>query len=77
MNLTLALRRQGLGGGLEILATDPRMPGGNSQQRDRRTIRPATSLFPIAKRMNADPHRPGELRLRQADESAKSGDVRA
>jgi RNA polymerase sigma factor (sigma-70 family) len=62
-------------GGFDILANDPRMTRRNSQERDRRTVRMPSPLLPVAKRVNADPHRPGKLRLRQPDESAKSRNV--
>jgi hypothetical protein len=51
------------------------MACSDPQQRNRRSLRSASPLLPIAKRMNADPHRPGELSLRKPSETTKRSNV--
>src|SRR5690606_31781403 len=64
-------------GGLEILADDAWVLGGDSQQCQSWTLRSAPSLLPISESVNADAHRLGELRLRQANSAPECRNVLA
>ena len=65
----------GLGGSSQILAQHPWVPGSDAQQSKGWPLRTPSTLFPIAKRMNADAQRLGELFLGQAGKPAKRRDV--
>jgi hypothetical protein len=47
------------------------MTGGDAQKRESWTVGGYPVLFPVAKRVDADPQRLGKLRLGEADEPAK------
>jgi len=61
--------------GLQILSKDPRMPRGDSQERDCGSFRLPSALLPVAQGMNTDCDRSGELSLSQADEASQRRDV--
>jgi len=51
------------------------MTGSDPEKRNRRALRQATALLPIAESVNADAHRLCEASLREPDEPAKRSDV--
>ena len=53
------------------------MPGGNTEQRQRRSLRTPATLFPIAQRVNTDSKGLRKLGLGQPDETPKRDDIRA
>jgi hypothetical protein len=63
------------GSRFEILADDPRMASGDTQQCDRWTLWMSPALLPVSKSVNTDPYGLGELCLRESDKASKSGDI--
>ena len=54
---------------------DLRMSRGDAQQRERRPLRPAPALLPVAQRVNGDAERLGEPGLGEADEPTQCDDI--
>ena len=61
---------------LDALSEYPRMPRGNSKESQRWAYRVSSILFPVAKCMDADADRCGELDLRKPHKPAQSRHVR-
>ena len=59
----------------QILAKNPGVAGGDSQQGDRWPLRNTASLLPIAERVHADAHRSSKLCLCQPRKAPKRCDV--
>ena len=51
------------------------MAGGDSQERDGRSLRLATPLLPVSQSVHTDSHRLGESRLSQSDNAPQGGGV--
>ena len=62
---------------LDVLAKDPWMPGGDTQQGDRGTLWTPPALLPVPESVNADAHGESELLLCQSDETPQSSNVLA
>jgi hypothetical protein len=53
------------------------VPGSDTQQAQRRTVRPGSSRFPVVERFQSDPEGMGEIAFRQAQEPQNGDDVLA
>lgn len=59
----------------QVLADDEGMAGRDSEQRDRGTVGLSAVRLPVAKRMDTDAHRLGELLLCEAHEASQCKNV--
>lgn len=66
-----------LRGGAKVLANKARMTSCNAKQCKRGSLGRTPALLPVAKSMNANAHRTGELGLCEVYELAKRGNIRS